>query len=365
MAEEKKQDPRTCKLLVRLSFTDGLKDKKAPVRDGKEKHSVNLIVVSTADDADPQSKAGRCAVRGAAEANHGLHQGSRRRSVGQAGRVQRHRRERTRSGSASARASASKTTKAKSTKATPGIGPSAAPAPVAVSVARRCGIVSSVRSAATRRATMIKKGNFFDVDDILNVCYSGCYADVIVSFYGTDEGGKGIFCSVEAIRSRQEGPQIGGGIQTSADDFDDLDGGDAFEGTSLALRRPARAAPTATSDNGYRRELSPWFISPVGGRSIPLERPPFSLSEVTMTDKPSSATSRTITSSSSPDSSASKTDQSWSGSRCPAAPRARTMKRSARESAASCCRTQSSPSTATATTFRCSGTSSAAPRTKN
>jgi hypothetical protein len=78
----------------------------------------------------------------------------------------------------------------------------------------------------------VTKGNFFDIDDILNVCYGGCYADVIVSFYGTDEGGKGIFCSVEAIRSRQEGPQIGGGIQTSADDFDDLDGGDAFEGTS-------------------------------------------------------------------------------------------------------------------------------------
>jgi hypothetical protein len=53
-----------------------------------------------------------------------------------------------------------------------------------------------------------------------------------VSFFGTDKGGKGLFCSVEAIRSRQEGERLGGGPRASADDFDDLDDDDSFSGTA-------------------------------------------------------------------------------------------------------------------------------------
>ena len=68
--------------------------------------------------------------------------------------------------------------------------------------------------------------------DILDVCYSGTYADVIVSMYGTDKGGsRRLACSVDAIRSHQEGEaQGGGGIVVEADDFDDLDDDDSFGG---------------------------------------------------------------------------------------------------------------------------------------
>jgi hypothetical protein len=61
------------------------------------------------------------------------------------------------------------------------------------------------------------------VDDINDVFYNGSYVDVVISFYGTDKGGNGIFSSIEAIRSWQEGDRMGGGIQVDDDDFDDLD----------------------------------------------------------------------------------------------------------------------------------------------
>lgn len=60
--------------------------------------------------------------------------------------------------------------------------------------------------------------------DILDVMYSGSYCDVVISFYGTDKGSRGIFGSIDAIRSWEEGERIGGGgIVVEADDFDDLD----------------------------------------------------------------------------------------------------------------------------------------------
>lgn len=66
--------------------------------------------------------------------------------------------------------------------------------------------------------------------DINDVFYGGCYADVFVSFYGTEKGSRGIFATVEAIRSHQEGERVGGGVEVDADDFDDLPDDDAFDG---------------------------------------------------------------------------------------------------------------------------------------
>lgn len=65
--------------------------------------------------------------------------------------------------------------------------------------------------------------------DIMDVFYSGVYADVIISVFGTDKGGKGIFCTLEAVRSHEEGESMGGGVHVDADDFDDLDDGDSFD----------------------------------------------------------------------------------------------------------------------------------------
>jgi hypothetical protein len=66
--------------------------------------------------------------------------------------------------------------------------------------------------------------------DILDVCYNGTYGDFIVSFYATDKGGtQRITCSVEAIRSHEEGERMGGGgITVDDDDFDDLPDDDSF-----------------------------------------------------------------------------------------------------------------------------------------
>ena len=70
-----------------------------------------------------------------------------------------------------------------------------------------------------------------DDKDIPVVFYSGTYADVICSFYATDKGGQGIFCSIDAIRSHEEGERLGGGGITVTDDmFDDLPDDDAFGG---------------------------------------------------------------------------------------------------------------------------------------
>jgi hypothetical protein len=71
-------------------------------------------------------------------------------------------------------------------------------------------------------------------EDILVVCYGGSYCDAILSFYGTDKGSRGIFCSIEAIRSWQEGDVMGSGITVTADMFDDMPETDAFAGTGAA-----------------------------------------------------------------------------------------------------------------------------------
>jgi hypothetical protein len=217
MAEEKKQDPRTCQLkMVRLSFTDGLKDKKSPVRDGKEKHSCNLIIVQSAEDGDALSKQAAAlfdenqkkiiaCIKEAGDAQWGKPDIYKSIAEDDPKRLCFRKGERFKNDDGE----------------------------IYKGYAGNWGLSCSGPGGGKHRPKMYDRHKR-DVaeNDILDVCYGGSYADVIVSFYGTDEGGKGIFCSVEAIRSRQEGTRIGGGINVSADDFDDLDDGDAFEGTS-------------------------------------------------------------------------------------------------------------------------------------
>lgn len=59
--------------------------------------------------------------------------------------------------------------------------------------------------------------------DIQEFFYSGCYADVTVSFYGTKKGSDGVFCSVDMIRSYQQGERVAGGYVFEDDDLDELD----------------------------------------------------------------------------------------------------------------------------------------------
>lgn len=70
-----------------------------------------------------------------------------------------------------------------------------------------------------------------DVSKINEVAYNGSYCDAVVSFYWTDNGGtQRITCSVEYIRSYQEGERLGGGgVYVDDDEFDDFeDDGDGF-----------------------------------------------------------------------------------------------------------------------------------------
>lgn len=82
-----------------------------------------------------------------------------------------------------------------------------------------------------------------EVSEILDVVYNGTYADVIISFYGTENGGTPrITCSVESIRSRQVGERLGGGgIYVDEDDFDTLPQDNSFDdgpSTSGASSKP-------------------------------------------------------------------------------------------------------------------------------
>lgn len=104
---------------------------------------------------------------------------------------------------------------------------------------RRKGILREQASAE-----QLEKGKVFDVSKIPDIFYGGVYADVIVSFYGTDKGSRGIFATVEAIRSHEEGDRMGGGaIYVDADDFDDLEDDDSFESG------PSTKAATASSSD--------------------------------------------------------------------------------------------------------------------
>ena len=52
-----------------------------------------------------------------------------------------------------------------------------------------------------------------------NKPYSGCYAKVVVRFYGTENGGRGLFAGFEAIQFLKDGePLSGGGTRVRAED---------------------------------------------------------------------------------------------------------------------------------------------------
>lgn len=61
------------------------------------------------------------------------------------------------------------------------------------------------------------------------VIYAGCYVDAVVSFYTTatkEQGGNGIFASLEIVRFRKDGESFGAG-KLNVDDFlDDLEDDD-------------------------------------------------------------------------------------------------------------------------------------------
>lgn len=220
MAIEEKSDGRTVQLKhVRLSFTDSLKEKKKTSDDpnAAPKHSCNFILES-ADKYFEENKAKvMSAIKAAGEkawknsdAYKGIQEDNPKRLCFRKG----------------------ERFKNKEGKVYAGYDGNFA-------------FSASGPSAGQKRPKLLDRHKREVAEDaILDVFYGGCYADVIVSFFGTDKGSRGIFASVEAIRSHQEGERMGGGIYVDADDFDDLEDDDSFDsgpktGTSSTASKPA------------------------------------------------------------------------------------------------------------------------------
>lgn len=94
-------------------------------------------------------------------------------------------------------------------------------------------VVSAKGPAGGLKRPQIRDRNkrIIEVSEIPDVVYNGTYSDVIISWYGTENGGTPrITCSVESIRSRQVGERLGGGgIYVDDDDFDTLPADDSFD----------------------------------------------------------------------------------------------------------------------------------------
>jgi hypothetical protein len=203
MSVEDKSDGRTVQLKrVRLSFTDSLKEKKATVEGGKPKHNLNIINEASGPNFDVNQAKIMSAIKAAGEkkwknpdAYKGIQEDNPKRLCFRKGERWKNKEGKVYAGY-------------EGNYAFSAAGP----------------------SGGQKRPKLLDRHKREVAEDaILDVMYGGTYADVIVSFYGTDEGSRGIFCSVEAIRSHQEGERMGGGIYVDADDFDDLEDDDSFD----------------------------------------------------------------------------------------------------------------------------------------
>jgi hypothetical protein len=221
--DDKKKDPRSVKLTwVRYSFTDSLKDKKATVEGGVPKHTSNLILVKEPTPGDKlseraaaQFEANRELIRGALEAAGVEFNGKKDLYL----RIMEDDPKRC----AYRPGSKFKNKDGDIYKGYEGNFAISASGPGGNKNPRRPKLFD-------RRKRPVEE------KDILDVCYGGTYGDAIVSFYGTDTGGLGIFCTIEALRSYEEGERMGGGVYVDADDFDDMDDADdAFDGAADPL----------------------------------------------------------------------------------------------------------------------------------
>lgn len=211
--EKAKGDGRTVQLKrVRLSFTESLKEKKATVEDGKPKHSLNIIL----EKDSPHYAANKAKVEAAlgAACLKEFKDDDKWKSIAE---------------DAPKRVCYREGRRFKNKEGKIYVGYEGN---MAISL-------GGPNGGAKRPKLLDRHKRPVEVDDILDVMYGGTYADVFVSFYGTDKGGLGVFGSCDAIRSHQEGEAMGGGIYIDADDFDNLeDDDDGFE-----------AAPKPKSDD--------------------------------------------------------------------------------------------------------------------
>ena len=190
-------DERVCTIKnVRLSFCNGLREKTKSHPDAKPKHSCSFIL----DPSVPEHAANLKVIRKAIAAAEMKEFGK----TGVVEKIQDHKRVVFREGETFTNEDG-ETYQGYDVEGAYGLG--------------------SCKS--DKRPKLFDRGkNAVEPEDIDDVFQAGQSADAIVSFYCTskkEQGGRGLFASVQLIRARQVGETFGAGNNASADDLDDLD----------------------------------------------------------------------------------------------------------------------------------------------
>lgn len=190
-------DERVCTIKnVRLSFCNGLREKTKSHPDAKPKHSSSFILDPSVAEHPANMKAVRKAIAAAEMKEFG--------KTGVVEKIQDHKRVVFRPGETFTNEDG-ETYQGYDVEGAYGLG----------------SCKSDKRPKLFDRAK-----NQVEPEDIDDVFQAGQYADAIVSFYCTskkEQGGRGLFASVQLIRARQTGETFGAGNNASADDLDDLD----------------------------------------------------------------------------------------------------------------------------------------------
>lgn len=190
-------DGRTVMLKnVRLSFPDSLKDAKATVENGVPKHTSNFLIESDRPGFEEKKAAAITAIKAACEKTwkkadryKGIMEDDPKRLAFRKG-------ERFKNAEGN----------------------------VYVGYEGAMVIAAAGPGGGKKRPKLLdRRGNEVPYDKIDEIMYPGSYVDLKVSFYGTDKGGAGVFATIEAIKSREIGERTGGGVATSADEFDEFD----------------------------------------------------------------------------------------------------------------------------------------------
>lgn len=211
--EEKKKNPRVVTLKnVRLSFTDSLGEAKATVKNGVPKHGCNILIEPGKPETDANKAAVREGLAAASEETWGKADKWQKIVENDPKRVQ------YRKGEKFTNADDEIYRGYEGCMVIPGYGPGGTKNP------KRPSIMDRKKNWVWNP----DKGAEATNNKILDVVYSGVYADVKVEFYGVtgaDNGGDGVFSAIHLIRSRQTGERMAGGYRvddSDADDFDDL-----------------------------------------------------------------------------------------------------------------------------------------------
>jgi len=211
VTEEKKKNPRIAKLRkVRLSFTDSLKDAKATVKGGVPKHGCNILI----EPDKPETEANKAAVIAALEAVGEEKWGNKEKykviAKKDPKRVQ------YRKGDVFTDKDDVPYKGYEGAMVVPGYGPGGTKNPKRPLITGR----------NKKKWIWNPAEGAENTGRILDVCYSGVVADVIVEFYpveGADAGGDGIFSAIHLIRSHEVGERMSGGHTVSEDDLDEFD----------------------------------------------------------------------------------------------------------------------------------------------